>query len=147
IEKPLTVHCDGGARGNPGPAAAAAVIEDPAGKKRFLCGKFLGTATNNQAEYESVKMALEVIKSRFAKKQKANFYIDSQLVVQQLRGLYKVKNPNLQELLFKIKSLEIALEEIHYYHIPREKNLVADSLVNKTLDSKTDFIITKSSLG
>src|SRR4030042_5804547 len=96
-EKGLLVFCDGGSRGNPGPAAAACVIEDPISKKKFLAGRYLGTATNNQAEYAAVVLALKIIKEKFQKKQKINFFLDSNLVVNQLSGFFKVKDARIRE--------------------------------------------------
>ena len=137
----LVVHCDGGARGNPGPAAAGCVIEDVAGNTRYLCGKYLGRATNNQAEYQAVKLALEVIKENFEKGRDVKFYLDSLLAVQQLSGFYKVKNARLQEILFEIRPLETLLSSVFYTHIRREINTEADAMVNKALDEKSNFLI------
>lgn len=139
----LTVYCDGGSRGNPGPAAAGVLVEDKAGKKRLLCGKYLGRATNNQAEYSAVKLALEIIKENYSTKQVVEVYLDSLLVAQQLSGLYKVKNPGLQGMLFEIRPLEAQVGEIFYQHIRREKNVKADRLVNRTLDQKSGFFETQ----
>lgn len=136
----LVVHCDGGARGNPGPAAAACVIDDVARKVRYLCGKYLGRATNNQAEYEAVKLALEVIKENYPDPKDVDFYLDSLLVTEQLRGLFKIKNPKLRELFFEVRSLETSLGKVHYHYIKREKNLQADSLVNRSIDEKRSFV-------
>lgn len=140
----LVVHCDGGARGNPGPAAGGAVIEDIAGKKRFLCGKYLGKATNNQAEYASVKLAYEVITKNYGKKLKIDFYLDSLLVAKQLSGLFKVKNVQLQKTVFEIRALETGLGEIYYHHVRREENKEADKLVNKALDERSSFVLTET---
>lgn len=136
----LVVFCDGGARGNPGPAAAACVVEDRAGKKRYLCGKYLGEATNNQAEYAAVDLALEVIKENYQDKQDAAFFLDSTLVANQLAGLYKVKNPSLRDLIFKIRQLESCLGEVYYQYVSREDNTEADGLVNRVLDKKKGFL-------
>jgi ribonuclease HI len=136
----LVVFCDGGARGNPGPAAAACVVEDRAGKKRYLCGKYLGEATNNQAEYAAVDLALEVIKENYQDKQDVAFFLDSTLVANQLSGLYKVKNPSLRDLIFKIRQLESYLGEVYYQYVSREDNTEADGLVNRVLDKKKGFL-------
>ena len=138
-ENTLLVFCDGGARGNPGPAAAACVIEDRAGKKRYLCGKYLGEATNNQAEYAAVCLALEAIKESYQDKKETIFFLDSSLVVNQLAGLYKVKNSSLRDLIFKIRQLESYLGEVYYQYVSREENREADSLVNKVLNEGRDF--------
>ncbi len=136
----LIVFCDGGARGNPGPAASGCVIKNSAGKTRFLCGKYLGETTNNQAEYQAVKLALEVIKSNFEGKLELDFFLDSELVVKQLSGLYKIKNHQLRRLVEEIRNLEKFFGRISYQHIRREKNSLADSLVNKAIDLKSEFL-------
>lgn len=141
----LLVFCDGGARGNPGPAAAACVITDRAGKKRYLCGKYLGVATNNQAEYAAVDLALGVIKENYQAKKKITLFLDSKLVANQLAGLYKVKNPSFRDLIFKIRQLESLQGEVYYQYVSREQNKEADMLVNKVLNEGRDFhkILTK----
>jgi len=135
----LRVYCDGGARGNPGPGAAAAIIEDLAGKTRFLCGKYLSWTTNNQAEYTAVKVGLEAIKEHFDNGIDVDFFLDSKLVASQLSGLYKVKDKNLTEIFFEIRKLEIWLGKVYYHHIRREENKQADSLVNQVIDSQRDI--------
>ncbi len=134
----LTIHTDGGARGNPGPAAIGVVI-DQNGKQVAAFGKTLGETTNNVAEYTAVVEALTWIKN-YPMNQLTNqliiqFFLDSTLVVNQLNGLFKVKDANLRELLTKVRSLEQEVEGvIHYSYIPREENHHADSLVNRALD-------------
>ncbi|OGY24081.1 MAG: hypothetical protein A2172_00870 [Candidatus Woykebacteria bacterium RBG_13_40_15] len=140
----LKVFCDGGARGNPGPGAAACIITDPAGKKRFLCGKYLSWATNNQAEYGAVRLALKVIKENYKKRVDVNFFLDSDLVVNQLSGLFKVKNAALRSILFEIRTMEVSLGKVYYKRVPREENEEADRLVNKVIDEKKDLRETAS---
>ena len=135
----LVVHCDGGARGNPGPGGAGCVIEEAAGKKRLLCGKYLGKVTNNQAEYAAVELALNKIKDNFTKVRKIRFFLDSALVVNQLNGLFKAKNPDLINRLLKIRQLERPFGEIYYQHISRDHNAQADSLVNRAIDDQRSF--------
>ena len=135
----LVVHCDGGARGNPGPGGAGCVIEEAAGKKRLLCGKYLGRVTNNQAEYAAVELAFNKIRDNFTKVRKIRFFLDSALVVNQLNGLFKAKNPGLLNQLLKIRGLERPFEEIYYQHISRDQNTQADSLVNRAIDSRKSF--------
>ncbi len=136
----LRVFCDGGSRGNPGPAAAAAVIMQKNQDKWDLLQqltRFLGRATNNQAEYEAVQMALSWIAENLdlRKEDQLQVYLDSQLVCNQLKGLYKVKNSDLAEKLFRIKTLEKKIPTpVEYIYIRREKNKQADALVNQTLD-------------
>ena len=138
IEK-LTVFTDGGARGNPGPSACAAVIRDPAGNTRLMCGKYLGKTTNNVAEYQGVILAYEEI-LKIPNLNFSNvllrFNLDSNLVVNQLNGLFKVKDENIRQLVVKIRELESGFTNIQYKYIPREKNKLADSVVNKTLDDQ-----------
>lgn len=139
MQEELVVFCDGGARGNPGPGAAGWVVKDEAGNPRFLCGKYLGVTTNNQAEYAAVKLALETIKKNFKMVKTIKFFLDSKLVVNQLSGIYKVKNPYLREVIFQIRQLESYFGEVYYQHVSREENNEADTLVNKILDEEHDF--------
>lgn len=130
----LKVFCDGGARGNPGPAASAFVVFSPDGKILAKEGKSIGQATNNVAEYKAVLFALEWLSKR-NKEEKILFFLDSQLVVSQLNGRFKIKDKKLLDLVFKIKELEKNFTgKIIYKNIPREKNKMTDSLVNQTLD-------------
>ena len=135
----LVIFCDGGSRGNPGPAAAAGVIKNAAGKTRVLCGKYLGIATNNQAEYASVELALQKVKENIEDVNEIHFYLDSKLVVNQLSGLYKTKNNRLREAVLRIRMLEKGLGKIYYQHISREKNQEADQLVNEVLNTETNI--------
>ena len=135
----LFIFCDGGSRGNPGPAAAAAVIKNAAGKTRVLCGKYLGIATNNQAEYASVELALQKVKENIEDVNEIHFYLDSKLVVNQLSGLYKTKNNRLREAVLRIRMLENGLGKIYYQHISREKNQEADRLVNEVLNTENNI--------
>lgn len=130
----IKIYCDGGARGNPGPAAAAFVVVSPEGKILEKRGKFLGRKTNNFAEYEAVRLALQRLVGKGTKGD-VSFFLDSQLVVKQMTGKFKIKQPDLKMLAMKIKELEKKLTgEISYYSIPRNGNKLADFLVNKTLD-------------
>ena len=136
----LNIFCDGGARGNPGPAAIGFVTKDAAGSVIHQHGASIGIATNNVAEYRAVIAALEWLvknKSTFHFSLfTLNFYLDSALVVNQLNGLFKVKNANLRQLIVQIKILESQLSiPITYTSIPRAQNFQADALVNKALDS------------
>lgn len=138
----LIVHTDGGARGNPGPAAVGVVIEQYQvslkEEKKLITqwGKRIGETTNNVAEYKAVIEALLYIKNAGLKNLQANFYLDSNLVVQQLNGRFKVKNSALRELIVNIRILETEISGIiHYNLIPREQNTRADAMVNAALDS------------
>lgn len=135
--KELIVFTDGGARGNPGPAACACVIKGLAGKMRLLRGKYLGRATNNFAEYSGVILAYEeAIKLKGVKSSDStlNFNLDSNLVVNQLNGTFKVKDKNIRQLVVKIREFEGKFSKIYYRYIPRDQNKLADKIVNDTLD-------------
>ena len=134
----MLIYTDGGARGNPGPAACAFVATDESGAIIYQQGFYLGVTTNNQAEYQAVIEALKWLSLQTTKDQQltANFYLDSQLVVNQLKGLFKIKDPNLKIKYLEIKKL-IANSQLliaNFTYIPREQNSAADRLVNQTLD-------------
>lgn len=135
----MTIFTDGGARGNPGPAAAAFVVIDKDGNIVYRAGRYLGRATNNVAEYTAVCDALHWLKG-FEVTQKLpdtiTFKLDSLLVVQQLNGRFKIKNPALIELVGFVQKLRGTLPVTHFVHVPRAKNRLADALVNETLDSQ-----------
>lgn len=140
MEQILTIHTDGGARGNPGPAATGVVIEGFAGKERLICGNYLGETTNNVAEYSAVVLAYEtVLRETNPEKTKLKFYTDSLLVVNQLNGKFRVKNSRLEELIRKIKAFEKHFLQVSYDHVPRERNKLADQKVNQILDQKDHF--------
>ena len=129
------IFCDGGSRGNPGQAAPAFVVYDSDSKEVFKLGKFLGKATNNIAEYSAVISALSWLIENEKTSSLIEFYLDSQLIVNQMAGSYKIKEENLKLLAIKIKKMESLFKnKISYQHIPREENKIADKLVNETLD-------------
>ena len=129
----LIVHTDGGARGNPGPAAIGVVIQDDTKKVVQEFGKKIGKTTNNVAEYTGVLEALQKIKKGDASQ--IQFYLDSTLVVNQLNGLFKIKDPTLRLLVSRIRILEQEIGgTISYASVPREQNRRADYFVNKALD-------------
>ena len=136
----LLIFCDGGARGNPGPAASASVIYDISGKVREKCGKYLGVSTNNSAEYEAVILAWETIRNKKLAERdtKIIFHLDSSLLVNQLNGLFKVKDSNLRDLVVKIRSFESDFSDVVYKYIPREKNTEADRVVNEILNKRME---------
>lgn len=142
--KKLFVFCDGGARGNPGPAAIGIVIKDERDKILTSFGKRVGETTNNVAEYLAVIEALEWIKKNKHLLSQSpdvliSFFLDSSLIVNQLNGLFKVKDSYLRELLVKIREAEAGVGgNISYFLIPRQKNWLADSLVKKTLERQAD---------
>ena len=131
------IFTDGGSRGNPGKAASAAVVYDAAGKLRLICGKYLGIATNNIAEYSAIQIALEKLIAELGKDSQTaqlNFFTDSNLVASQLSGKFRIKNPEIGQKVLQIRKLEAAFQTVSYQHVPREQNSAADSEVNKILD-------------
>ena len=136
MEGLLKIYCDGGSRGNPGPAASAFVVEEK-GKIIFKKGTYLGSATNNVAEYRAVLEALKWLSENHLGRSEVLFVLDSELVTKQLSGIFKIKNENLRNYFFSIKAIEKNLGlKISYSAVPRAKNVLADLLVNKTLDEK-----------
>lgn len=136
-EEGLIIYSDGGARGNPGPAAAAFIINRN-GRVIHSQAEYLGISTNNFAEYSGVLIALTWLKRNTNQIDgKVKFFLDSELVANQLKGEYKIKNPKLKEIMSKIKNIEKDLKnKIEYGAIPRTKNKIADHLVNKILNEK-----------
>ncbi len=135
----LTIFCDGGARGNPGPAAIGVIIKDDKGRVLLEKGEYIGKTTNNVAEYQAAIQALKwLIKHQPQPKNlsvKYQFFLDSLLVVNQLNGKYKIKNLKLQPLAIRVKELESQLGgKINYHHVLRERNKEADKLLNQALD-------------
>ena len=138
MDRLLKIYCDGGARGNPGSAAAAFVVERQ-GRVIFKNAKFLGNATNNVAEYSAVLLAMKWL-SNFSEKEfeEVLFVLDSELVVKQLTGLFKIKNENLRSLYFSVKEEEKKIPlRISFAAVPRNKNRLADLLVNRKLDENS----------
>ena len=134
----IAIFTDGGARGNPGPAALGVYIEDEAKNELARIGKRLGETTNNIAEYSAIVEGFSwVLENRKRQKiESVSFYMDSQLAYRQLCGLYKIKNAKIRELVFAIRQKEAELKlPVFYNHIPREKNKKADLMVNLALDN------------
>lgn len=135
----ILIFTDGGARGNPGPAALGVYIQNEKGQKLAAIGKTLGETTNNVAEYSAILEGINWVtdKIKTLDIESIHFYMDSQLAYSQLVGIYKVKNTKLREILFEIRHKEASLHvPVFYSHIPREKNKKADALVNLALDNK-----------
>lgn len=131
----IKIYCDGGARGNPGPAAYSFIVVENE-KVVHRKSNFLGKRTNNFAEYSGVLAALEWLTKKSAGLDDVSIFLDSQLAVKQLNGEYKVKSKNLKPLITKIKLLENNIDtKINFNFLPRAKNKLADLLVNKTLDN------------
>jgi ribonuclease HI len=125
-------HVDGGARGNPGPAGYGVVIEDGAGGRVAEFCRFIGHATNNVAEYSGLIAAMEYALRGAARALKV--YSDSELLVRQVNGIYKVKSPALMELHAKVKTLQRQFEWFRIEHVLRGKNKDADRLANEAMD-------------
>ena len=128
----LVAHIDGGARGNPGPAGYGAVIEDEMGRPVVELSDYLGKQTNNYAEYSGLLAALSYATRHGFKAMKV--YSDSELMVKQITGQYKVSNPSLKELHAKAIKLIEDLDAFEINHVPREKNREADWLANRAMD-------------
>jgi len=128
-----TLYTDGGARGNPGPAAAGYVLKTAEGET-FEAGEYLGTATNNQAEYEALQRGLA--RARVAGVDQLDVYMDSELIVKQIGGEYRVKNADLKPLYEAVCALIAAFDRVTFQHVPRAKNKRADQLVNEALDKQ-----------
>ena len=128
----LIAHSDGGARGNPGPAGYGVVIQDEAGRKVAQLSEYLGHQTNNFAEYQGLIAALEYALQHGPKALK--LISDSELLVRQIKGIYKVKNPTLQDLHGRAKELIAQLEWFSIGHALREQNQDADRLANEAMD-------------
>lgn len=130
----LILYTDGGSRGNPGPSGAGAVVYDKNHKVIKKYAEFLGTGTNNQAEYKALILGLE--KAKKLGGTELDCYLDSKLIVEQLNRKYKIKNPALGFLFIKVWNLLQNFKTVNFYHISREKNKIADTLVNKALDEQ-----------
>lgn len=135
----LTVFIDGGSKGNPGPAGIGIVIYKK-GEKVKDYSKFIGRTTNNQAEYIALIFALKKIKALYGKKEIKNFLVriksDSELMVEQMRGNYKIKDKKIQPLFLKAWNLKLDFGKVRFDLIPRTKNKEADKLVNQALKQK-----------
>lgn len=140
VKNKFIIHTDGGARGNPGPAALGAVIEaaDKSLTKEY--GEYLGQTTNNIAEYQAVVFALKKLKQLMGgeKAGKANveIFADSELLVKQVNGKYKVLDAGIQKLFLEVWNLRLDFGKVTFKHIAREKNRRADGMVNRVLDKE-----------
>jgi ribonuclease HI len=133
MEKKIKIFSDGGARGNPGPSAAAAVLMNHEGEVLAEVSEFMPHATNNQAEYTALIIGLE--KAKELKVDEIDMFMDTELAVKQLNGEYKVKNPILAKLFVKVWNLSQGFDKVTYNHVRREYNKQADALVNNTIDA------------
>jgi ribonuclease HI len=133
MAKKILIYTDGGSRGNPGPAASGFTVD---GKPY---GVYLGTATNNVAEYTAIKLALEEAKKKageYAWETSVEVRMDSQLAQRQLIGRYKMKNAGLRPIFEAVLLLAKHFKEVKYVHVPREENTEADAALNKVLDEQ-----------
>lgn len=135
------LYADGGARGNPGPAGAGAVVFDSIGKRVVEVADYLGVATNNIAEYEAVIRGLKALREEFPadhfKTHEVLVRMDSKLVIEQMKGNYKVKHPNLVPRYMEAKNVIARnFTKVSFEHVPREKNKDADELANRAMDRK-----------
>jgi len=129
-----TLFADGGSRGNPGPAASGAVLLDPGGELVEEIGAYLGVATNNVAEWTALVLGLEAAAKRGIRRLAVR--LDSELVVKQLSGEYRVKHSGLQPFYRRARQLIRGFAEVDVRHIPRKENALADGLVNRVLDQE-----------
>jgi ribonuclease HI len=133
LSKRLVVNVDGGARGNPGPAAIAAVVATPEGEILEEASETIGPATNNVAEYRALLLGIERARARGARE--VELLGDSELIVRQVRGEYRVKDPALRDLHTRVREALEGLERWSIRHVRREENERADLLVNEALDA------------
>jgi ribonuclease HI len=129
----LIIYTDGGARGNPGPAGIGAIAKNDDNEIVFEISEFIGKTTNNQAEYRALVSAIK--KAKQLKTEEVDFFLDSELVVKQLNGEYKVKNKDLMPLFLEISNLRKQFKKITFSHVRREFNKEADKLANMAMDA------------
>ncbi|MBN2514784.1 MAG: ribonuclease HI family protein [Deltaproteobacteria bacterium] len=130
--KRFVLYTDGASRGNPGNGGVGVALYDADGNIHATAKKFLGTCTNNEAEYKALILGLEESLKR--KCRRLSIFLDSELLVRQINGVYKVKNKNLQSLMQKVRKLLSFLDEYTVEHVERSKNKVADRLANDAID-------------
>lgn len=135
----FTLYADGGSRGNPGPAGAGAVVFDNLGKRVVEVADYLGVATNNIAEYEAILRGLKKLAEEYLPEHlheaKLTIRMDSKLVIEQLKGNYKVKHPNLVPRYLEVKNvLARSFRDVTFEHVYRENNKDADALANLAMD-------------
>ena len=133
----FTLYADGGSRGNPGPAGAGALVTDEEGVQVVTVSEFLGTTTNNVAEYTAVVRALEGLHTLLndaASGAVVEVRMDSQLVVKQMNGEYKIKHPSMIPLAARVKELARTFKQVTFTHVYRDQNKRADALANEAMD-------------
>ena len=138
----IIIYTDGGSRGNPGPSAIGIVFCNEKGDIIKKYSEVLGELTNNEAEYQAVIFALKKFKALFGNKLAKNSEIevraDSELLIKQMQGLYKILEPKIQSLFLTAWNLKLDFKKVKFKIIPREKNKTADRLVNEALDTKQE---------
>lgn len=141
--KKIIINTDGGAIGNPGPAGIGVIIKGEGKEKKY--SEKISNATNNEAEYKALIFALKKAKLLFGKKNardnEVECFLDSELVVRQLNGEYKIKEKDLQSLFLEVWNLKIDFKNVKFTHVPREKNKEADALVKQAIDINQSKLI------
>ena len=141
--KKIIINTDGGAIGNPGPAGIGVIIKGEGKEKKY--SEKIGNATNNEAEYKALIFALKKTKLLFGKKNAKNIeidcYLDSELLVKQLNGQYKIKEKDLQLFFLEVWNLKINFKNVKFIHVPREHNKEADDLVGQAIDKRQSKLI------
>jgi len=136
----VTIYTDGGARGNPGPAALGVLFLGEKGQILKEYSQYLGEKTNNEAEYLALIFALKKAKALFGKEKIESLPIDlksdSELLIRQMKGEYKIKTPAIQNLFLEAWNLKIEFKNLKFYSVSREENKRADKLVNEALDNQ-----------
>jgi len=136
MQDEITMFTDGGSRGNPGPSGVGVYVETL--DKKF--GEYIGKKTNNEAEYEALLFGLKKLKSIIgkvkSKQTRVKCFLDSELIVKQLNHKYKLKDARIQKYFIEIWNLMLDFKKVSCSHIPREKNKIADGMVNKALDAR-----------
>jgi ribonuclease HI len=137
----IRVYSDGGSRGNPGQSGSGFVVYDQTGKMIYEKANYWGVGTNNEAEYKGLLSGLKWILENKEKRgvEEVDFYMDSELIVKQMKGIYKVKAENLKELFWEGQELVRKIGKVNFSHVLREKNGRADMLANMAMDRKRDL--------
>lgn len=143
-EYDFSIHADGGARGNPGPAAIGVVVEGSGIEKKEY-GEYIGVTTNNIAEYQAVIFGLKKLKQLIGTDRAVDSVVmvnaDSELLVRQALGEYKVKESSLQDLFMELWNLRLDFKKVLFRHVPREQNTAADRMVNHALDREENRLL------
>ncbi len=139
-----TIHCDGGSRGNPGAAAYGYTIAGTDGTKKEH-GEYIGTTTNNVAEYKAVIAALKKLPALVGKTKahgaRVEVRVDSELLERQINGKYKISHPEIQKLFLELWNTKVEYDDISFTHVRREMNTAADRMVNATLDKEAGKLV------